>query len=113
MASKGATRLINKRLNPLSALINSRKIAKLLGFPWLKLAVGIMLSGVQNSIRMARMAIGFDAFKAGTMDGDNENGVLPIGQVTGIMHDTPSVKTVMDRIVKEAAEAGKKLGKKL
>lgn len=111
--SRGSKRLIEKRLNPLSALLMSRKIAKLLGFPWLKLAVGILFMGFKRSLQMARMAIGFDAFKAGTMDGDNEKGVLPMGQVTGIIHDTPTVKVMIERLVKEAKQAHRELGSKL
>ncbi len=113
MDSKGARKLINKKLNPLSALINSRKIAALLGFPWLKLAVGILLAGWKRSIQMARMAIGFEAFKVGTMDGDNERGVLPIGQITGIIHDTPTVADLLDRMVKEAKAVSKKVAGKI
>lgn len=111
--SKGSSRLINKRLNPLSVLLMSRKIAKLLGFPWLKLAVGILFMGFKRSLQMARMAIGFDAFKAGTMDGDNVKGVLPMGQITGIIHDTPTVKDMIERIVKEAKQTYRSLGSKL
>ncbi len=113
MDTKGARKLMNKKLNPLSALIRSRKIAEMLGFPWLKLAVGITFSGVNNSIRMARMAIGFDAFKAATMDGDNTEGVLPIGQVAGIMHDTLPVKDIIKKMVADAKKAQKNLSVKL
>ena len=113
MTSKGSRRLIKKKLNPFSALLNSRKIAKIMGFPWLKLAIGIMFMGFKKSIQMARMAIGFDAFKVGTMNGNNVKGVLPIGQVTGIIHDTPTVKQVIERIIKEAVAAQKDLSKKI
>jgi len=113
MDSKGARRLINKKMNPFSALFNSRKIASMLGFPWLKLAVGIVLMGPKKSIQMARMAIGFDAFKDGTMEGDNAKGVLPIGQVAGIIKDTPTVKEVINTIIKDAKKAQKNLAGKL
>ena len=113
MNTKGARRLMNKKLNPFTALLMSHKIAKLLGFPWLKLAIGILFMGFQKSLQMARMAIGFEAFKAGTMDGDNDKGVLPIGQITGIIHDTPTVKQIIERIVKEAKEARKALASKV
>ncbi len=113
MKSRGAQRLIHKKLNPFSALMRSRKIAAMLGFPWLKLAIGITFSGVKNSMRMARMAIGFDAFKNGTMEGDNAHGVLPIGQVAGIMKETLPVKEIMRKIVTEAQKAQKALGSKL
>jgi len=51
---------------------------------------------------MARMAIGFEAFKNGCTRGDLERGALPLGQCTGLIDDTPSVAKVIDRIVDEA-----------
>jgi enoyl-[acyl-carrier protein] reductase II len=113
MKTKGSLRLMNRKLNPFTALFMSRRIAKLLGFPWLKLAIGIFLMGFEKSLQMARMAIGFEAFKVGTIDGDNQKGVLPIGQITGIIHDTPTVKKIIERIVKEANDAQRVLASKI
>ncbi len=111
MTTPGSRKLMKKKLNPLSALIRSKQITTLLGLPWLKLAAYIMLSGPKNSIKMARMAIGFKAFEVGTMNGDNVKGILPLGQITGIIHDTPTVKQVIDRIIKEATAVEKRLAK--
>ncbi len=113
MKTPGAKRLINKRLNPLSALIRSKKIAKMLGLPWMKLAVGIMFMGYKKSMQMVRMAIGFDAFQAGTMDGDNNKGVLPIGQIAGIITQTLTVKQIIDNTMKEAKKSQELLAAKL
>lgn len=107
--TKGARRLIKKRLNPFSAVIRSKAIADMLGFPWMKLAVGIMFSGFKRSMQMARMAIGFKAFLVGTMNGDNRMGVLPMGQITGIIHDTPTVEQILKNIIAEAKKVKKKL----
>ncbi len=101
----GSERIMKMRLNPLSALMRSREIARLLGLPWLKLATGIVLSGYTRSVQMARMAIGFDAFKKGCTEGDMERGVLPLGQCTGLMNDTPTVAEVISRTVAEAEQA--------
>jgi len=101
----GSQRIIKMRLNPLSALLRSREIAKLLGLPWLKLATGIVLSGYTRSVQMARMAIGFDAFKKGCTEGDMDRGVLPLGQCTGLIDDTPTVAEVIGRTVAEAEKA--------
>ena len=113
MDTGGARKIMNRRLNPFTALFNSRKIAGLLGFPWLKLAVGIMFSGYKRSIQMARMAIGFEAFKVGTMNGDNKKGVLPLGQITGIIKDTPTVKKIIDRTIEQAGEVKKNLNERV
>jgi enoyl-[acyl-carrier protein] reductase II len=107
----GSRRIMNMRLNPLSALLRSREIAKLLGLPWLKLATGIVLSGYRRSVQMARMAIGFDAFKKGCTEGDIERGVLPLGQCTGLMTDTPTVAEVISRTVAEAEAALERVGR--
>jgi NAD(P)H-dependent flavin oxidoreductase YrpB (nitropropane dioxygenase family) len=55
------------------------------------------------------MAIGFDAFKAGTMDGDNDKGVLPLGQIAGIIKETLPVETVMKNLIAEAKKTEKRL----
>jgi NAD(P)H-dependent flavin oxidoreductase YrpB (nitropropane dioxygenase family) len=94
-------------------MILSRKIARMLGFPWLKLAFGIMFMGYKRSMQMARMAIGFDAFQAATMDGDNEKGVLPIGQIAGIITETLTVKQIMDNLIKEAKKSQEVLASRL
>ncbi len=113
MKSDFSVKMMKKPLNLIKAAFNSKEIAASLGFPWLKLALGILLSGYGSAKKMATMAVGFKAFKAGTIDGDNETGVLPLGQVTGLIHDTPTVDQVVKRIIKEAKEAQKNLNDKM
>ena len=48
-------------------------------------------------------------FQAGTIEGDNVRGVLPLGQVTGIIEDTPTVEELISRIMTEAREVLGKL----
>lgn len=110
MKSEIALKMAKRPLNLISAAYNSREIAKSLGFPWFKLAIAILLSGYGKARQMATMANGFKAFKAGTIEGDNVSGVLPLGQVTGLITDTPSVKQVIERIVTEAKAVKKKVG---
>jgi enoyl-[acyl-carrier protein] reductase II len=113
MESAASRRIMRRRLNPLTALFNSRKIARLLGLPWGKLFFGIIFMGYTKAVQMARMAIGFEAFQSGTISGDNDRGVLPLGQIAGIIKDTPKVADVIDRIVHEAEEAQKSAAAKL
>ncbi len=42
--------------------------------------------------------------KRGAIDGDLENGWVWAGQVAGMIHDVPPVKTLLDRMVNDAAE---------
>lgn len=113
MKSEASEKIMKKRLNLFSAAINSRSIAKMLGFPWFKLALGIMFSGFKKSKQMATMANGFKAFWLGTMEGDEKRGILPLGQVTGLIHDTPGVAEVIKRIVRDAEAAQAKLSAKM
>jgi enoyl-[acyl-carrier protein] reductase II len=68
-----------------------------------------VLSGYQKSVQMARMAVGFEAFKHGCTTGDLEHGVLPLGQCTELVSDTPTVAEVIARIVEQAEAAAAKL----
>lgn len=99
MKAPGTLRLVRRPLNPIGALIKSKAIADAIGLPWAKVALGIVLSGPEKSLQMARMAYGFDAFHRAIFDGDNERGALPLGQVAGLMSDTPTVKEVILRVV--------------
>jgi len=55
------------------------------------------------------MANAFKIFQMATEDGDTEKGVLPVGQVTGLLHDEPTVAELVERIVREAREVGSRL----
>jgi enoyl-[acyl-carrier protein] reductase II len=113
MKSRGSAKIMKQKLNPFSVLFRSRHIAQMLGFPWFKLALGILSSGYKNTLQMAQMAIGFEKFRTGTIDGDNETGVLPLGQITGLVKDTPTVAEVIERVMSEAQEVMERMSSKI
>ncbi|MBU1672683.1 MAG: nitronate monooxygenase [Actinobacteria bacterium] len=88
----------------LTAIPNSKFIADMLGLPYWKMFVGVLASGWDNARQLAYMANAFKQIKEATEDGDLERGVLPVGQVTGLMNDIPTVKECLDRTVAEAEE---------
>jgi NAD(P)H-dependent flavin oxidoreductase YrpB (nitropropane dioxygenase family) len=59
------------------------------------------------------MANAFKAIRIATEEGDLERGVLPVGQVTGLIHDEPTVKEVIERIVAEAKQVQGRLAAKV
>ncbi|MCK7539866.1 MAG: hypothetical protein MZV63_57660 [Marinilabiliales bacterium] len=63
-----------------------------------------MASGWKNARQLAFMANAFKAIRIATEDGDIKKGVLPVGQVTGLMRDIPSVAEAIERTVREAEE---------
>ena len=48
--------------------------------------------------------------KAALVDGRDEVGVLPTGQVTGVVDELPTVADLLDRIAAEAAAVLRRLG---
>lgn len=139
LKSKGSTRLIARRTNPIAAMFKSKKITDELGMQWFKLVKDMMglsipvknkSSEVNDDTKkrvksdtspsqfkkiqqLMRMALGFEAFKSGTIEGDNERGVLPLGQVAGIIHDTKPVKNIIDEIIRDAGKVKKELASKI
>jgi len=112
--TKGARNAIRQGMNlrkMLEALPNSVDIAKQLHLPYFKLFIGVMLSGWKNAIQLAYMANAFKSIRLATEDGDVRNGVLPVGQSTGLINDNPSVAEVIERTVKEAEGISKELAK--
>jgi NAD(P)H-dependent flavin oxidoreductase YrpB (nitropropane dioxygenase family) len=43
-------------------------------------------------------------------EGDTDKGLLSVGQVIGLVHDIPSVKQLIDRIINEAEEVVSNIG---
>jgi len=104
-----ARKAIRRGLNLPAAFFNARDIAKQLHLPFRKLCLGVLASGWKNAKQLAFMANAFKAIRVATEDGDNEKGVLPVGQVTGLIHDVPTVAELMERVIAEAREAQKRL----
>ncbi len=61
------------------------------------------------TIKMIYIAMGFRAFKLSINEGDCENGIYPVGQVTGLINDVPTVDELIKRMAKEARQAQAKL----
>ncbi len=103
----GARKAIKQGIFPwgyLKAIPNSKFIADMLKMPYFKMFFGVLASGWGNAKQLAYMANAFKKIKEATEDGDTEKGVLPVGQVTGLLHDIPTVREVIERTVKEAEE---------
>ena len=109
LKTHAAKKAIERGLNLPAAFFNSQEIARQLGLPFSKLFLGVLLSGWKNARQLAFMANGFKAIKLATEKGDMKKGVLPVGQVTGLIHDEPTVAELMERIVAQAKLQQQKL----
>lgn len=105
MRSAAADRAIRRGLSLARAAFASREIAQSMRVPHLKLALGVLASGWKNTRQLAHLATAFRAFRLATEEGDEVRGVLPLGQVAGLVHDLPTVREVIERIVAQAAAA--------
>jgi enoyl-[acyl-carrier protein] reductase II len=113
MKTDAASRAIRRGLNLMAAFVNSREIAAQLHVNYLKLFAGVLASGWKNARQLAFMANAFKAIRVATEEGDLEEGVLPVGQVTGLIHDEPTVREVIERIVAEAKQTQERLAAKV
>ena len=98
-----------RKLDLPAAFFNSQQIAKQLGLPFGKLFIGVLSSGWKNARQLAFMANGFKAIRLATEEGDTKKGILPAGQVTGLIRDEPSVAEVIERIIAQAKVQQQKL----
>ncbi|MCU0619986.1 MAG: nitronate monooxygenase [Gemmatimonadales bacterium] len=111
MRAPGAERARKKGLDLPAAAINSREIAAQMGLPYVKLALGVLASGWENTKRLAFLANAFKAFRIAVEEGDENRGVLPLGQSAGLVHDIPTVAEVLERTVAEAAAVQARMAK--
>ncbi len=113
MKTEAAERAIKRGLSIPAAISNSQEITKLLKLPFFKVMAGVMASGYKSAIQMAYLANAFKAIRVATEDGDTREGVLPVGQVQGLIRDVPTVKEVIERTVAEARQIQQGLGQQL
>jgi len=109
LKTDAAEKMRRRGLNLPAAFFNAQEIAKMMHLPFIKLFIGVMLSGWKNAKQLAFLANAFKAFRLATEAGDLKKGVLPVGQCTGLIHDEPMVKELFDRMVQEAEVIEKRM----
>lgn len=105
IASPGSRKALKRGFSFTSAFLNSFAIARELNMPYGNLVKQVMATGYRNAWKLAHFAIGFKGYKLAIQAGDNDAGFLPIGQATGLIHDSPTVAELIRRIIKEAGAA--------
>ena len=113
LKTDAALRAIKRGLDLPAAFFNSRKITRQIHVPYWKLFFGVMASGWKNVKQMAFMANAFKAIRVATEQGDTKEGVLPVGQVTGLIHDEPTIAELFERFITEARTIQQQLSVKM
>ena len=75
---------------------------------WLRILTGHLLGIAWGLLFLSLISgrLGLNLIESGDID----NGLLSVGQVVGLIHDIPTVKELIDRIVKEAEEVASNIG---
>ncbi len=109
LKTPAAEKAVKDGLSLIQAISNSRDIARNMRIPYFKMFVGVLASGWQKTKELAHMANAFKAIQLATEAGDTKTGVLPVGQITGLIKDLPTVAEMIDRIVSEAEAVQEKM----
>lgn len=108
--SQATRKAMKKGFRPFKALVNSYLVAQDMELSYPKLVFEMMGKGLKPMLKLGHMAQAYEAFQKATEEGNMDIGILPAGQVTGLLHDEPSVSELMARIVEEAKAIHKKMG---
>jgi NAD(P)H-dependent flavin oxidoreductase YrpB (nitropropane dioxygenase family) len=95
------------------ALLAALRFRKLTGTPLRELVQEGLAMRRHQHLSLAQMAMAANApmlIKAALVDGKPDVGVLPTGQVTGVVDELPSVAELIDRIMAEAESTLARLG---
>jgi NAD(P)H-dependent flavin oxidoreductase YrpB (nitropropane dioxygenase family) len=101
MDTPGARKAMKKKLGLWQAFMNSFEIAKEMKVPYYKLFLQTFKAGLKEMLVLIYLAKGFRGFRLSIKEGDCDEGVYPIGQVTGLIDDSPTVQELVDRIIAE------------
>ncbi|MGB5813244.1 MAG: nitronate monooxygenase, partial [Polyangiales bacterium] len=95
------------------ALFNALSLMRVTGTPFLALLREGLAMRRNQGLTWAQLAMAANApmlTKATMVDGKLETGVLPTGQVTGVIDEVPAVSELIGRVMREAEETLGRLG---
>ena len=95
------------------ALANALSLMRVTGTPFLELLREGLSMRKHQGLTWSQLAMAANApmlTKATMVDGELQAGILPTGQVTGVIDEVPSVAQLIERIMGEAEQALARLG---
>ena len=95
------------------AALNALSLMKVTGTSFMALLKEGLAMRRNQGLTWSQLAMAANApmlTKASMVDGKVESGILPTGQVTGVIDEIPTVQALIDRIMSEANEALERLG---
>lgn len=101
MKTPTAIKLTRKPMNFLMTALRATKAAKMVKQPVWKILMG-MLVALDKIKLLAYFGAAMPKLKSATEDGDLINGMQFIGQTQGLIHDSPKVAELIERIIENA-----------
>lgn len=109
MKTPTAVKLTKKPMNFFLTAIRATQAAKLVKQPIWKILAGMLV--MLDKIKMlAYFGAATPKLMAATEDGDLVHGMQFIGQTQGLIHDTPTVQEIVDRVIAEAKASQQRTG---
>ncbi|MEN7429347.1 nitronate monooxygenase [Chromobacterium sp. TRC.1.1.SA] len=102
MDTPAARRACRKPLGLIPAALRASQMARRMGMPVMKVAIGGMLSQPQALRQLALFGAATESIRLAIQEGNHEKGVQLIGQAQGLIDDLPSVAELFARIMSEA-----------
>ncbi|AVG17197.1 enoyl-ACP reductase [Chromobacterium vaccinii] len=102
MDTPAARRACRKPLGLIPAAFRASQMARRMGMPVMKVAIGGMLSQPQALRQLALFGAATESIRLAIQEGNHEKGVQLIGQAQGLIDDLPSVAELFARIMSEA-----------
>ncbi|MEN3810082.1 nitronate monooxygenase, partial [Chromobacterium piscinae] len=102
MDTPAARRACRKPLGLIPAAFRASQMARRMGMPVMKVAIGGMLSQPQALRQLALFGAATESIRLAIQEGNHEKGVQLIGQAQGLIDDLPSAAELFARIMSEA-----------
>jgi len=109
MKTVAAEKFIKRPLNLFAVLMDSVNIARELQLPYFKLMFQILAKGPKAVDSMMRMSQNLKMHTITITTGDLQTGNTAAGQSVGLVHDLPTIKEVILRLVTEAEETQRRM----
>ncbi|OHX19457.1 NAD(P)H-dependent flavin oxidoreductase [Chromobacterium sphagni] len=103
MDTPAARRACRKPLGLLPAAFRASQMARRMGMPVMKMAIGGMISQPQALRQLALFGAATESIRLAIQEGDHMKGVQLIGQAQGLIEDVPTVAELFERVMAEAA----------
>lgn len=109
MDTPAARQACRKPLGLLPAAFRASQMARRMGMPVMKVAIGGMIRQPQALRQLALFGAATESIRLAIQDGDHKQGVQLIGQAQGLINDVPTVAELFQRVMNEAQACRERL----